>query len=274
MDLEVEKEELVLLEENTLSIEGVDSLPSGVLNSVKFEIRREDETTWYEIQDEPDTEFTGKARVAGEFIVRATLDLNGTEVQTDEEEIEVKFPDSNTILSGSGVQARMQQAWADTRNATTSTSRREEGYFITLNTDEASEEYGITNHTVGDPAGNLESPRLVLGARPNDNPQNPTPVQSSVYVVGWFHTHTPTTYAEKRPGLQALRKVGPSGSPGGSGDHGFSSHSSVTLPGFVYDYIATTTVAGSGDPAVPFGHPINASAKIYLIEPPKERPTP
>ncbi len=254
LELEVEKDQLVLLEENTLSIEGKNNLPSGVLDSVKFEIKRDGETAWYEIQDGPKTEFTGKARVAGTFIVRATLDLSGTEVLTNEEEIEVKFPNPTEILSGSGVRARMDQAWADTKNATTSTSRREEGYWIALDTD-GNGTYAISHHSTGPVVDNDTTASWSLPFRPADNPANPTPIEDGVvYSVGWFHTHTPMTY---RIGS---RLSGPSGP-----DQSAATNSNIDSPGFAYDYEVSV---------IPSGHPIDSSAKVYNITPPDRRTTP
>jgi hypothetical protein len=146
--------------------------------------------------------------------------LNGQDVRTDEKDLEVQFPDVSSILGGAGVQARMNQAWQDTLNATTTTSRREEGYYITLDTD--SEDYGITEHTVGTPVANNAGASLdtVTTPRPNDVPTNPIPTDKPTYVVAWYHTHTPTTHRTLG------RAVGPS-----SADFAFAAHSSIDIPG-------------------------------------------
>ena len=196
--------------------------------------------------------------------------------------IEVQFPDYSDILAGSGVQTRMNQAWQDTLNATTIDHRREEGYFITLDTS-GKGTWSIANHTIQHPpATNVfyidangqsqtkNRARFSFINIAGDIPINPSPVESGVtYVVGWFHTHTPTVYSRyTNPTSVAYRIVGPSGTPNQTGgDYGFSYK--YQLPGFVYDYVSVRRDGG-----IPFGHPLNSSAQIYDIVPVYRRPTP
>ena len=273
VDLTVAKAKLTLLEENTLKVEGADKFPDGLLDGVKFEIKRDGEATWYEIQDGAAIEFKGKARVAGKFKVRATLDLDGKEVQTEEEAIEVCFPTANEILAGNGVKARMDQAWQNTIQNTADNSRREEGYYITLDT--KTETWGIAGYTVGNVIKDNQGPPRVDGlgaAKPDDIPKNPKPLDQPRYTVGWFHTHTPEFYRNAvddfgdPPGTIRARDAGPS-----QGDKDFAANT-VELPGFVYDYVGVQ-IANFQD-QVPFGHPLNAPAKITEITPPQKRKTP
>ena len=191
-----------MLEENTLSIDGVDSLPLGVLDSVKFEIKRKGETTWYEIQDEPDTEFTGKARVAGEFIVRATLDLNGTEVLTDEEEIEVKFPSYAEIKSDGDVEARRMSDW----NAASAAGgdHNERGGWIYLNT--KTEQYNFVQWPVGTFFGVTPVPGNPVE---EVDPKQVAPNGDANYFVGEYHLHA-TLRNQQDIANAAQLPVGPS----------------------------------------------------------------
>jgi hypothetical protein len=180
--------------------------------------------------------------------------------------LEAQFPSAARILTGTGVQARMDQAWTDTKNATTATTRREEGYYITLNTDTGN--YGITAHTIGTPVANNQGAAWDTATfpRPPDSIANPSPLDKPTYTVAWFHTHTPTvnrTAADMPP--NGTRGVGPSGA-----DHAWSVNAGINIPGYAYDY--TESPAGSG--TIPAGHPINSAAQVYPITPPIRRPTP
>jgi hypothetical protein len=134
---------------------------------------------------------------------------------------------------------------------------REEGCYITLDT--ATGNYGITAHTTGLLLPVDGRVFLSLPARPADIPSNPSPTGTAVYVVGWFHTHTPMTYAP--PG--GSREVGPS-----PADYTATTNSLVAVPGIAYDYLP---VAFDNTPMsanrIPAGHPTNAPAILYPITP-------
>jgi len=270
--LEVEvQDDLTLLESWDLKVIAL-PVESDIdyIGDLQLEVQRVGKSQWYQFDHNGVPEYTEPARVAGKFIVRVKGSIEDSEHETEPtEEIEVRFPDADTILAGDGVRARMDQAWANTKSATTPTSRREEGYYITLNTSAGNEAYGVTSYTVGNQVANNAFAQLDgFGARPKDIPENPTPIHYSLYIVGWFHTHPPTKYQVANPGFPATQLVGPSGPPGG--DHEFSSHASVNCPGFVYDYVPTGTYLGW--PSVPFGHPIEATGEIKKITPPERRP--
>jgi len=90
---------------------------------------------------------------------------------------------------------------------------------------------------------------------PADIPASPDPTGTAVYVVGWFHTHTPTLNV-----TFSGRPSGPSPSPG---DEAWATDNN--LPGLVYDYI------GDFFGWIPQGHPINDPAKLYDIKKPERR---
>ncbi len=259
VELILDKTKLDLLDAQKWEVKITGTLPAGAVTNYKFEMRRMTETNWHQMQTGTSAVYTEKPRVAGKFKVAAVLTVSGQSVRTNEVDLEVQFPDAAKILGGAGVQARMNQAWQDTLAATTSTSRREEGYYITLNTD--TEAYGISAHTIATPVGNNAGASwdTVTIPRPPDIPASPVPTDKPTYTVAWYHTHTPTTHRS------VGRGVGPSPEDGL-----FGSHNSINIPGYAHDYIESP--AGSG--AIPAAHPLNSSAKIYNITPPDRRPTP
>jgi hypothetical protein len=248
--------ELLATQKWEVKLEG--GVPPGVtISNYKFEMQRETETTWHEMQTGTSAVYNKKPKVAGKFKVVAILSVNGQDVRTNEEDLEVRFPNGSVILGGTGVQARMNQAWQDTLNATTTTSRREEGYYITLDTD--SENYSITAHTIGTPVANNVGAvwDTVTVPRPPDVPAAPVPTDKPTYTVAWYHTHTPTTHRTLGRG------VGPS-----SADFTFGS--SIDIPGYAHDYTAAPTGSGT----IPAGHPMNGAHQVYEVNPPDRRPTP
>ena len=114
--------------------------------------------------------------------------------------------------------------WESTKAAASTNGVREEGCFITLNT--ATGIYGVTAHTNGLMFAFPAVPYVDMLPTPADVPPNPSPIQSAIYVVGWFHTHTPMYYISD----DFARAVGPS-----QDDKDYAA--GIGLPGFVYDYI-------------------------------------
>jgi Domain of unknown function (DUF4157) len=151
------------------------------------------------------------------------------------------FPSYREIVADGDVQAAITGAWASTEAAATAASRREEGFWIRLNTQ--TKKYEFTGTVLGPSVGPGATGSVILGARPADvNPDT----DNAIYTVGSFHTHTPTAF---RP---VGRAVGPSGA-----DH--AADTSDDVVGVVYDY--TESPAGSGN--VPAGHPIGSPAQSY-----------
>lgn len=259
VELILDKTKLDLLDAQKWEVKITGTLPAGAVTNYKFEMRRMTETNWHQMQTGTSAVYSEKPRVAGKFKVAAIMTVSGQNVRTNEVDLEVQFPNASKILGGAGVQARMDQAWQDTLAATTNTSRREEGYYITLNTD--TEGYGITAHTIATPVNNNTTGGWDTATfpRPADIPAAPVATDKPTYTVAWFHTHTPTLYRS------GGRGVGPS-----SPDFGWSANGSINCPGYAYDYVDSP--AGSG--AIPAAHPLNSSSKVYTITPPDRRPTP
>lgn len=204
-----------------------------------------------------------EATVAGAFYLRGVGIRGGIENYSSNIIVEVHFPSFNDMLSNTAVTNRMTQAWEDTKAATFDSFRREEGYYITLDTE--SNDYGITAHSLGDPTPNHLSSYWDSAPyqRPPDSIQNPTPLDKPIYTVGWFHTHPPMRYVTYTP---PFRLAGFN-----FGDLNYSTNAilGVSMPGFAYDYIPTNT-----SPRIFAGHPIHAPGKITHGTLPLRRPLP
>jgi hypothetical protein len=151
-----------------------------------------------------------------------------------------KFPSYRQIVADSDVQTATDAAWASTEAAATPKGRREEGFWIQLDT--AAKKYKFINHFTGPVVGPGTGASATPGAKPADVPSTDGPT----YTVGLFHTHTPTAH---RP---VGRGVGPS-----QADENF--HNGNDIVGVVYDYEASP--GGSGN--IPAGHPIGSPARRY-----------
>jgi hypothetical protein len=239
LDLTVTHATRLLLETNKFEIV-VD--PSANATDFKIEIRRASEATWYTLGTTKVVD-NYKQRVAGLFKLRGTATISGSEHQTTEKDLEVQFPAYADIVGAAEVVTFTDAAWTSTKNAANATTRREEGFFILLNTSAASEKYEKTATVLGPLVGPAQTGSVNI-VKPADDPATPTPLESSKYVVASFHTHTPTAF---RP---VGRAVGPS-----AADQRADTADGV--PGVVYDYVGDA--AGNA----PARHPLNSPAQLY-----------
>ncbi len=162
------------------------------------------------------------------------------------------FPSYREIVSDPVVQSETDAAWARTESATTETFRREEGFWIQLDT--ATGRYSTEGHVVdheGVPPDRGAS--LTPGPKPADVPGE----EGGTYTVAFFHTHTPTVHRA------VGRGVGPS-----DADERF--HTSQNVVGVVYDYVASPPGSGS----IPAGHPLGSRARRYHSGPNRRAPEP
>lgn len=194
--------------------------------------------------------------MAGCFKVRVRVTLDDDDCVSEEEDLKVRFPSYGRIVSDGAVQNHTAQAWQNTLNATTETTRREEGFWIRINTSENQEGDEFTVTIEGPVVGNEEGATIGLGPRPEDTEESPSPNSSATYAVASFHTHTPTTYRD------VGRPAGPSGP-----DH--ASDLADDVAGVVYGYVEDP--ASSGE--IPAGHPIDSPAQRYHLGP-ERRSTP
>jgi hypothetical protein len=154
----------------------------------------------------------------------------------------MQFPAYSDVVGNADVQAATDASWASTKAATTPTARREEGFWIQIDTTAVTRYHTAT--VLGPVVDPTHTGSVHFGARPADNPATPDLRTGGVFAVASFHTHTPTTFrAVGRP-------VGPS-----AADNATDLHDDVT--GVVYDYLESP--AGSG--SIPAGYRLNSPAQ-------------
>lgn len=146
----------------------------------------------------------------------------------------VTFPDYATIVGDGTVKSETDKAWEETLNATTKTSRREQGFWIKWNS--KTNAFSITGRVTATPVPNDKTASVDLGKKPADSGDD--------FTVASFHTHTPTTFRT------VGRPVGPSNADK-------NADNSDNVAGVVYDY---EPVKGGNIPA---GHPLKAAAKRW-----------
>ena len=212
---------------------------------------------WYNLaQDTADSTWDDKIHVAGNFSLRVSMEVGGTKTVSSERNLEVQFPFIADIMANATVQADAAAAWQESIVATTQTRRREQGYFILLDT--SNDTYRHSPTFTGREFLNNEAPAtLPIPATPSDSKDNPCPLDSPTYTVALFHTHPPTTYT-----TTGGRGVGTS-QP--DADVASARH----LPCIAYDYVESTI--GSGQ--IPDGWSLNQTAQMYWCGP-ERRPTP
>jgi hypothetical protein len=168
-----------------------------------------------------------------------------------------QFPSIADIMADTDVVAAANAAWAQTLAATSDNSRREQGYWITLDSNQG--KYLSAASCVGTPVVDTAGAALdTWQPMPADSPANPTPLDRPTYTVGWFHTHTPTTFRDPA-------EMGAGGRANGPSANDLSISSNNHVPGIAYDYSANP---------VPPNHPLNSAAQMFTITPPDRRPTP
>jgi hypothetical protein len=251
---------------DTLQISpSVGTVPQGATSSYSFEMRKTTapDTQWSVVATGNQPSASWVAKVAGKFFVRVRLTVNGVTTSSPPRAVFVNFPSATQMKANAWLMAKMAQSWQETLAATTPTTRREQGFFITVDT--ATGAYGSTPipDKPGENVNNTTRASVQLGTRPDDgNPRFPNPLQTTVYVIGMFHTHTPTTY------LSFAKGVGPSGDEDANTDD-YKAYNQRGLPGFVYDYVEASPGLGF----IPAGYSLMSPAMVYTVrEEPRETP--
>jgi hypothetical protein len=192
--------------------------------------------------------------------MRVTATISGATVVSTEKDFQVQFPNFADIVSNNDVKAKADNAWVQTKQATTQTSDREEGFWVRLNTQTG--KYEFTTPTITGPS---EPPGvgtfIDLGGVPADSIVSPNPLDTPIYTIANFHTHVALTYKACPPNGLTFRQVGPSSQQNGHpGDIELNNQEGV--PGLVYDYV------GSGDPPfIKCGDPLDGPATVYQSGP-------
>ncbi len=225
--------------------------PSSLtVSNYKIEIKKHDATTWEELYSGNSRTFSSYAKVAGYFKLRTTVTIDKKEYQSNELDIEVRFPDFYQIIGDSHVESTIRQGWQQILDDTSPTRRRERGFWVQLNT--ATKQYEIIHilPSAEDWTDNEHAASISLWPIPIESSANPSPLQGVTYNVATFHGHTPRTYID-RP-----RDVGPSTADDTNNKINF------LVVGIVYDYIAAPITGDS----IPAYHPLNSPVKAYLTD--------
>lgn len=227
--------------------------PNNVTPShVRIEARYYDEDTgmfgpgpWCTIA-EGSSISTFRAKIAGQFQVRAIVTVCGVDHISDPDGFIVRFPTYDQIVSDPDIKELMKALWDETvRLSSTPLVWRELGTYIRLDT--ATELYNGDQLLYGpevrpgtDPAN---TPYLELPI-PEDRPEFPSPcADGGDYYVADFHTHPPATHVPVPHGTpsNAASSVGPS-TQDKRASYAFN------LPGIVYDQLPNVMVPVPGTP--------------------------
>jgi hypothetical protein len=241
VDLAITEATRTLLEVNRFEVK---TESSSAASNFKIEIRRATEAAWLTLATTQVLE-NHKQRVAGKFKLRGKATIGGVEYTSQEKDLEVRFPSFADISGDATVSAQCNTAWTNTKAAANAATRREEGFWILLDTNSGQEKYTFTATQTGPLVDNLTTASVDPGAKPADNPAAPTPLEAAIYQVAVFHTHTPTFHRT------VGRGVGPSAT-----DNNVITNTWKTV-GLVYDYDGDA----SGD--APAAWPLNSPAHIY-----------
>jgi hypothetical protein len=232
--------------------------PWATARSYTWQMKRSHQSSWTLIGATSQPSFNFTFRLAGRFKLRTIAHLasaGGTprNLVSSVRPLEVKFPTRDQILADQDVNSFTEGAWAQTLRLATPQSRRELGFWISLDTcavPRGHRRYGHTTIIEGPLAGPEENASVHLGSRPADDPPNPPAVIGcATYIVATFHTHTPTRY-RLPPGK--TRRVGPSRKDEGNAK-------GRMMPGLVFDYIANPP----GSMSIPFGYAVHSPAQHY-----------
>ncbi|MCJ8273416.1 MAG: hypothetical protein MJK04_28945 [Psychrosphaera sp.] len=222
---------------------------SLTVSNYKIEIKKAGATTWYPLYSGTSKTFSSYAKVAGFFALRTTVTVDNKKYTSAELAVEMQFPSYYHVIGDQTVQARMQNEWQTILNETTTTQRRERGFWIQLNT--LSRRYEFVDVAPGPWVDNETGGTIALGSKPSDTILAPNPLDKPTYTVASFHGHTPMTFVP----VSKRRKVGPS-----PGDDLKDLLDGIT--GVVYDYVDAPL--GSG--YIYGGHSLNSRARTYQSE--------
>jgi hypothetical protein len=224
--------------------------PSGAtITSVKYLINDQ-----YELQNGTSLSCEERAKKAGHWSIKAVV--NGTHT-SNVVNVDVNYPDANTIMSNGVVSSNMADLWQETKNAASANGRSERGCWIYINTTSMTYECGTTIVGPNTEGCAGTSGQVDMGFRSES--LSSSPIIGGKYTVAFFHTHTPLTFCPSGNS----RVVGPS-------DYDTDFAASEGVPGFVYDYNGTWSYS---DYRINGGHSIDASSQLFIFGPAK-RETP
>lgn len=162
----------------------------------------------------------------------------------------IQYPGYANIAFNATVRPEMWQAWRDTVEATTRTTRREQSFWIQwdpTSLSNANGRYRVVGKATGPTMTNDQDAGLVTAPKPADEP--------TWHTVGAFHTHTPTRYRTTDAAGNAY-----SARPAGATGTDDAAHRRFNIVGIVRDYVGKNGV-------VPAGHPLWAESRYYHTGP-------
>lgn len=162
----------------------------------------------------------------------------------------IRYPGYRNIALNATVRTEMWQAWKETVEATTRTTRREQSFWIQwdpTSLNNANGRYRVINEATGPTMTNEQDAGLTTAPKPPDEPR--------WHTVGAFHTHTPTRYRTRDSAGNPY-----SSRPAGATATDNAAHTRFNIVGIVRDYVGKNGV-------VPAGHPLWAESKYYHAGP-------
>jgi hypothetical protein len=227
----------------------------------RLEIRPEGSSAWIALDRAEVARGRFVARRGGTLEVRATAVVGGARITSNVAALEVRFPTAEAIKANSVARALFERSWAQTKNyavasrgfrdslGTYPRSRvREFGFWVLLDTKTG--RYSAARPKFASDPLPPEATRVYSNVTPRPMDRIAADEKSAVYVVGLFHTHTPTEYSFL-------------GSVAGPSSTDWSATRSNDVANLVYDYVARYDPHTGRTTDVPAGTPVTAPAMIY-----------
>ncbi len=246
LELDINKTELVIGEEYTLSVQTVSGNPviiNTIIRITKTELAIYDFDQWGLLyRGDPGYIPNFRASAPGNYTIQAKVVLNeGVSILTAT--FECKYPTAADILPN--VQARMDAAWQETKDMATDSTWTEVGFVVYINTTggnvlyETQFQYGPTKRY--DPK---VLPSIDFDYIPDKMEDSGNPTLGGRFPVAFFHTHPPLS----RSGIVGgNRPAGPSVN---------DKAAPKDFPRWVYDYVGDRGIHRSTDP-------IDSPAQLY-----------
>ncbi|NQZ11819.1 MAG: hypothetical protein HRT35_32100 [Algicola sp.] len=149
---------LTLLDDYTLS--ATIQPTSAKIDNYHFQIKRGETGSWYTLYEGSESTFSDYAKVAGHFKIRLKVTANNKVYTAAESALEMQFPTYGHIVGDSAFLAKTVNVWTDILAETNELWRREQGFWIMVNTKTRQYEFGAIIY--GARAGKDERAGLVL----------------------------------------------------------------------------------------------------------------
>ena len=158
----------------------------------------------------------------------------------------VVYPGYRNVAFNAVVRTEMWNAWRETVQATTATTRREQGFWIQWDPKSlrnANGRFRVVGKANGPAIANDQDAGLTSAPKPAD--------EKDWHTVAAFHTHTPTRYRTTDSAGDPYTSR-----PAGNTSTDDSAHTQFNVVGIVRDYVGKQGT-------VPTGHPLWAASQYY-----------